>query len=314
MLMRYLPILLLALPAWGQVFFDVKTDRVLVRVNNKLFTTLHYGREARKPYLHPLLTVSGKAVTRGFPVDPLPGDATDHPHQRGLWSGSERVNGNLDFWENEPTYHRPHMGRIDFKDLTGAINGDERGTLSLVSHWIADDGKMILIDRRRFIFYSKPEDRRTFDVELEFEATTAKFVFEDHKDAVLGLRLGLPFDDHYGGKLVNAEGQVNEPEVYGRRSRWLDWTATLEGEKVGVAIFDHPSNYGYPTRWTVRAMGLMFANPFAQRSLDNTAPVGGYTLAPHQKMHLRYRVLIHPDGVDLSRASQEFARSEAEAQ
>ena len=65
------------------------------------------------------------------------------------------------------------------------------------------------------------------------------------------------------GKLVNAEGRVNEPEVYGRRSKWLDWTATLEGEKVGVAIFDHPSNYGYPTRWTVRAMGLMFANPFA---------------------------------------------------
>ena len=49
--MRYLPILLLALPAWGQVVFDVKTDRVLVRVNNKPFTTLHYGREARKPYL-----------------------------------------------------------------------------------------------------------------------------------------------------------------------------------------------------------------------------------------------------------------------
>ena len=307
--MRFISILLLTLPLCAQVTFDVKSDRVFVRINNKPFTTLHYGREAHKPFLHPLLTVSGKPVTRGFPVDPLPGDATDHAHQRGLWSGSERVNGNMNFWENDPTYKRPHMGRIDFMDLTGAVQGDERGTLSLVAHWITEDGKFVLIDRERFTFYAKPENCRMFDVELEYEATDQKFVFEDHKDAVLGLRLGLPFDDHYGGKLVNAEGKVNEPEVYGKRSRWLDWTATLDGEKVGVAIFDHPSNHGYPTRWTVRAMGLMFANPFAGRSVDPTAAPGGYTLEPGQKIQLRYRLLIHPAGMDVDKEQTEFARS-----
>lgn len=306
--MRSLPLLLLALPSFAQVAFDVKSDRVLVRINGTDFTALHFGKEARKPYLHPLKTASGKAVTRGFPVDPLPGEATDHPHQRGLWVGAERVNGVLDFWENEPTYTRPNMGVIDFKDLTGTENGDEYGTLSMVARWITKEGKELLTDRRRMVFYSKPADCRMFDVELDFEAIE-KVVFEDHQDAVIGVRLALPFDDHYGGRLVNAEGAVNEPGVRGPRSPWVDWTATLNGEKVGVAIFDHPSNLNYPTRWHIRAMGIMFANPFARQSLDKDAPVLGHTLPPGRTLHLRYRVLVHPGSFDVAKAFKEFAES-----
>lgn len=312
--MKITPLMLCALPLCAQVSFRVESDSVLVHIDKKPFTTIHYGIKEHKPFLHPLLTASGKAVTRGFPVDPLPGDATDHRHQRGLWSGSELVNGNMDFWENDPTYKRPHMGRIEFKDITGAVPGAERGSLSLTAHWITEHGKFVLIDRERFTFYATPEDCRMFDVELEYEATDEKFVFEDHKDAVLGLRLGLPFDDHYGGKLVDSEGRVNEPEIFGKRARWLDWTATLDGEKVGVAMMDHPSNHGYPTRWTVRAMGLMFANPFAGKSLDPAAAPAGYTLQPGQKVKLRYRVLIHPAGMDIDKAQAEFAKSGAVGQ
>ena len=149
-----------------------------------------------------------------------------------------------------------------------------------------------------------------FDVDMEFQAIGERFVFEDHKDQVLGVRLGLPFDDHYGGQLANAEGAINEKEVYGRHSPWLDWSATLDGERVGVAIFDHPSNYGYPTRWMVRAMGLMFANPFAGRSLDNTAEPGGYTLDAGQTLRLRYRIFIHPSGADVGAMFREFVNTD----
>ena len=91
--MRLLSVIFLSIPLAAQVRFDVKSDRVAIRIGGKPFSVLHFGKEANKPFLHPLLTASGKAVTRGFPVEPLPGDSTDRPHQRGLWIGAEHVSG-----------------------------------------------------------------------------------------------------------------------------------------------------------------------------------------------------------------------------
>src|SRR2546428_12070501 len=97
---------LLSAAAESQVRFEEKADRIAVEVNGRPFTVLHYGNAEGKPYLHPLMTASGKAVTRGFPDDPLPGDPTDRPHLRGLIIGHEEVStpsgGELDFWENDP--------------------------------------------------------------------------------------------------------------------------------------------------------------------------------------------------------------------
>jgi len=289
---------------WSQVAFDVKSDRVLIRINQRPFANLYQGKEARKPFLHPLLTASGKAVTRGFPVDPQPGDPTDHPHQRGLWVGSERLSG-MDFWENDPSYKRPRMGRIEWKDLTAATGGEIQGKLSFVANWIGPEGELAVVERRTMIFYSEPRDCRMFDVELELEARGA-IVFEDHQDALIGMRLNPAFDERRGGRLVNAEALVNEAGVRGQRSPWIDWTADLDGEKVGVALFDHPSNFNYPARWHVRSFGFLDANPFAQHDFDKTAPDGSHPMEKGEKLHMRYRILIHPAGADLKKFYKQF--------
>ena len=116
---------LLSVPAQSQVRFDEKADRIAVEVNGKPFTVLHYGKAEGKPYLHPLMTASGKAVTRGFPDDPLPGDPTDRPHLRGLIIGHEEVStpsgGELDFWENDPhPWYKHKKGFIVVKEAKTA--------------------------------------------------------------------------------------------------------------------------------------------------------------------------------------------------
>jgi len=294
---------------WGQVAFDVKSDRVAIQINRRPFATLYQGKEAHKPFLHPLLTPSGKAVTRGFPVDPQPGDPTDHPHQRGLWVGAEKLSG-MDFWENDPSYKRPHMGRIEWQELTAAVNGRRKGTLSFVANWVSEDGRTVIIERRKMTFYSKPANCRMFDVELELEARR-RVVFEDHDDALIGMRLNPAFDQKRGGRLVNAEGLLHEAGVRGKRSPWIDWTTGLDGEKVGVAVFDHPSNYNYPARWHVRSFGFLDANPFAQREFDKTAPDGSHPLEKGEKLRMRYRILIHPAGADVKRFYQAFEKETA---
>ncbi len=310
--MKNIFLLLCASSVFGQVRFDVRSDRVAIEINHKPFAVLHYGQEAHKPYLHPLLTASGKPITRGFPDDPEPGDPTDHPHQRGLWVGTEKLSDGqitIDLWENDPSYHRPNMGRIEWKDLTGAVNGDEKGTLSMVANWLAPDGGTLIVERRRMIFYAQPADCRMFDVELELEAAR-KVTFEDHDDALIGMRLNPRFDESAGGLVVNAHGAQHESGVRGHRSPWIDWTTELDGEKVGVAFFDHPSNFNAPTRWHLRSFGFFDANPFAQHEFDKTAPDASHTLEKGEKLRMRYRILIHPAGTNVAEFYKAFAAQE----
>jgi hypothetical protein len=313
-----------SLPLAAQVRFKVGTDSVAIQVAGKPFSMLHFGKEARKPYLHPLLTVSGgpDPVTRGFPVDPLPGDSTDHPNHRGLYIGAEEVNGE-DFLDNEPgNTEPPPKGNIEFEKLTQVTDGDERGTLSLLAHWISHEGKVWLIERRTMIFYGKPTNVRMFDIDTELEAAEPVTI-TDHQSAIIGLRLGLGFDTHYDGFVVNAAGGKNEEGVRGRRSPWLVWIGTTSGEgRVGVAMFDHPANLNYPCRWQVRDKGLLMANPFGGKIFAKFDPTAAnenaeFKMKRGDKLRLRYRVLIYNAGKNeavgaivarMNAAQKEFAK------
>jgi len=299
--LAFIALVALSLPVYGQVRFDKKAEGVLVQVNGKPFTALHFGTQTGKPYLHPLLTISGgpDPVTRAFPVDPLPGDSTDHPNHRGLAVGAEKVNGE-DFWDNEPEDRGPGKGKgtIVFQELTEATGGDERGTLGILAHWISSQGKLWLIERRKMIFHAKPATMRTLDIDIELEANEP-VTFEDHQSAIIGLRLALPFDTHYDGWVANADGAVNEAGVRGRRSPWLVWTGiTSGGQRMGVAMLDHPGNLNHPTRWQVRDKGYLMANPFGGRIFQQFDPSAArenaeYTMKKGDKLRLRYRVLIY---------------------
>jgi hypothetical protein len=296
-----LAVVTLSVPVHGQVRFETKAHGVLVEVNGKPFTALHFGNRTGKPYLHPLLTISGgpDPVTRAFPVDPLPGDSTDHPNHRGLAVGAEMVNGE-DFWDNEPESRGPGRGKgtIEFQEILDASGGDERGTLAILTHWIDSTGKRLITERRRMIFHAKPTTQRTLDIDIELEANEP-ITFADHQSAIIGLRLALPFDTHYDGWVANASGATNEAGVRGRRSPWLVWTGiTSGGQRMGVALLDHPANLNHPTRWQVRDKGYLMANPFGGRIFQQFDPSAAgenaeYTMKPGDKLRLRYRLLIY---------------------
>ena len=39
-----------------------------------------------------------------------------------------------------------------------------------------------------------------------------------------------------GGKMVDANGRTGMVNVWGKRSNWVDYTAEVDGERLGVAI------------------------------------------------------------------------------
>ena len=70
--------------------------RVDITVDGKPFTSYIWPDTVKKPVLYPLRTSTGTMVTRGFPLDPRPGERVDHPHHIGLWFNYGNVNG-VDF-------------------------------------------------------------------------------------------------------------------------------------------------------------------------------------------------------------------------
>ena len=73
--------------------------RIDVFVDGELFTSYRWAEGVYKPVLYPIVASSGTTVTRGFPLDPKPGERGDHRHHVGNWMNYGDVNG-FDFWGN----------------------------------------------------------------------------------------------------------------------------------------------------------------------------------------------------------------------
>jgi hypothetical protein len=293
-----------SVPASAQVKVVPETNRVRVEMDGNPFTDFILRDDhAMKPYLHPLRSASGKIVTRRFPMEMVEGEPKDHPHQRGLWFAHERVNG-FDFWNNETTYTTPLRGRIVAGRITATESGPQAGGIGAILHWVDPQGAKLIEESRRMTFHRHPT-LRILDFDINLAALT-KVVFEDSKDGALGVRMApvLQEDNSAGhgaqnqlahtGTITNAEGLEREKAVWGKPSNWVDYSGEIGGEKLGIAIFDHPEN-SRRARWHVRGYGLFAANPFGLSAFTgDKSQDGSVTLEPGGTLHFRYRVIIHP--------------------
>jgi hypothetical protein len=161
-------------------------------------------------------------------------------------------------------------------------------------------------EHRVMTFYAEP-DIRTVDVDLTFTAKTP-IKFADTKEGFFAIRLADSMTEKNGGIMTNSEGAQTEKNVWGKRADWVDYDGTVEGQKVGIVIFDNPQNLNHPPRWHSRAYGLFAVNPFGLRDFDAKAEArGGYQLGAGDSLHLRYRVIIHPGDVPKRKIERWYA-------
>lgn len=131
-------------------------------------------------------------------------------------------------------------------------------------------------------------------IDLDVTLTAREPVtFEDHQDAIIGIRLAPAFDEKNGGMPMNAEAYRGEAGIRGRASRFLGWRTTIAGKSVGAAILDHPANLHSPARWHLRSFGFFTANPFARKAFDPAAESGPKPMAAGEKLPLRYGVVVY---------------------
>jgi hypothetical protein len=223
-------------------------------------------------------------------MENIPGESRDHLHHRGLWFSYDDVNG-VKFWENDPSYTKTPLGRIvvrhaEWKDGAGS------GTLAATMDWRDQNGKVLLVETRDMVFRGDTK-LRTIDFQITLTAAV-DVTFGDTKEGAFAIRLADAFTERKGAKIVDADGRVGMAQVWGKRSNWVDYSGELEGERLGVAIFDHPQSPRHPPYWHARDYGLFALNPFGRNAFDDKQEESVWQLPAGQKLVFLWRVTIHP--------------------
>src|SRR6202046_3722045 len=219
-----------------QVVADEAHRRVDITIDGKAFTSYIWPTSLKKPVLYPLITDEGITVTRGYPLEPRPGERVDHPHHAGMWFNYGNVNG-FDFWNNSDAIKpegRSKMGTIYQKKIVSTKSGTDRGELVVESLWVTGEGKDILKDTTRYVFMQR-KGARVIDQITTLQALD-KAVFNDDKEGLLGMRVAhwLESADEKGGIFMDASGRptkVDAADTTGATGVYL----TSEGVKGGAA-------------------------------------------------------------------------------
>jgi hypothetical protein len=271
-------------------------------IDGDLFTRYRYGGEGlARPYFWPVVGPDRRQVTRAFPmVADAPGEVHDHPHHRSIWVAYGELDG-YDAWA-EGTNHGSTL-HVGFDEI---ISGPVFGGFREQTQWVDAVGNGLIKEERDVRVYRTPDGLRLMDVDLHWtfgrlNGRGRKFGLGqvhlgDTKEAgLIAVRVATSMDAKGDGTIENAWGGTNEAETWGKRAPWCDYSGPVDGETVGIAAFDHPSNLHFPCYWHVRNYGLMGANPWSGEAFtDNPMENGATTYRFGDELRFRYRLYIHP--------------------
>ncbi len=299
-------------------------NRIDVFIGGKPFTCFLYPDTLEKPVLFSIHAADGAIITRGFPLDPRPGEPTDHPHHVGLWFNFENVNG-LDFWNNSyaiPQNKKSQYGWIRTDHIL-ETKGGSTGILVYHANWINQQKHILLEETTRFEF-SGDGHQRIIDRFTTLKADT-DVIFNDAKDGMLGLRLAhelqMPtsedqqFTDNKGnvttvkggtdhiakGNYLTSAGKTGN-DAWSTRGVWCKVFGKMGADSVSIAIIDNPKNPNYPTFWHARGYGLFAANPLGEKVFTNGKSAKNLRLKKGESVTFRYRIVINSGGQTISPA------------
>jgi hypothetical protein len=286
-----------------------------------------------KPFLYPLLAPGGVPVTRGWPiVKGLPGDVTtDHVHQKSVWfchgdvipegmelkvKTTERHGRGVDFWseakDKDGTRRHGQMTVVKI----GEPKQLAKDHVSVETHneWKTPDGVKIM-DEVRVIHFVESDAGRLFGFEITLQATVCPITFGDTKEGSFGIRThdALRPSLKDGATITTAEGKsIAAPKkdnlpIWGHPSAWIDYSGTVDGKPVGIAVFDHPSNP--QSNWHVRVYGLNAANPFGRDKSGFPSQKGKTELLKIAKgggLKLKYAVYAHTGDVKSGKVMEAY--------
>ena len=294
-------------------------QQIDVLVDGQPFTSYVYWSNQKKPLLSPLRTQAGNIFTRGFPLEKVAGERTDHPHHISSWFNYGNVN-DCDFWNSPPEgfdrNSKIPYGAVRHKSIQSIASGAGSASLQVSSDWIMNDGSKVLQQDETLVFRAS-KDLRIIDRIITLTAQDKDAVFKDSKEGAIAIRVTRSLEepsekaevftdasgkptavaklDNTGvnGVYLSSEGKVGEKGAWSTRAKWMTLSGNVKGEDVCIGIFDHPKNSTYPTYWHNRGYGLFAANPFGAKEFTKGKTTLNFTIKAGKSETFRFRILIH---------------------
>lgn len=314
-ILALLPCCMIAQPLRVRIVAHPGQRSVFITAGGAPFATFFYPDSLEKPVLYPIYAPDGQVITRGFPLQPRPGDPTDHPHHIGLWFNYENVNG-LDFWNNSyaiPADKKNKYGWIHTDSVTTRSNKTGTPALTYTARWTDQQNTTLLTESTTFRFTATAHERIIDRITTLTAQTDVHF--PDAKDGMLGLRvtkeLQIPsstpgeFYDVNGNKTNVAAGNTADingnyltsagktgDSAWGTRGAWCMLYGKIGSDTISIVIIDHPANPGYPTYWHARGYGLFAANPLGRKIFSQGRETLNFQLNKGQSVTFRYRIVI----------------------
>lgn len=304
-------------------------DRVDATVGGERFSAYRWGDAdvLAKPVCYPIRAPGGRAVTRGYPLDPRPGERVDHPHHVGFWLNYGDVNGH-DFWNNAGD-GGAGMGRIRHAGIDRLASGAP-AELRVRSEWLDSHSRTHLTERTTYRFHADRERRaidRCTTLTAERDVT-----FRDDKEGMCAIRVRAELehpeddtatvvddpvegtttsgrvDENRSGEYLTSEG-VRGTAAWGTRAEWVRLSGVIDDAPVTVTLMDHPENAGHPTYWHARGYGLFSANPLGQAVFSSGDRRLGLQLDAEESVAFRHRLVVdtgEPSAEELDCRYQSF--------
>lgn len=248
-------------------------DRILVRVDDRTFTTYRFGAGQKYPYFYPVNgPLSGVSVTT---ESSLP-----WPHHRSLFFGCDKVNGG-NYWQEGNG-----EGQIVSRGATIVVAGPDHVEIADECDWRKPGESPTLADRREIRIEAPSPALRTIRFRIVLVARTDVRI-ERTNHSLFAARVAPELSAEKGGLLLNSAGATGEKGTFGASASWCDVSGERFGLREGLAILDHPANRWYPSRWFTRDYG--FLSPTPLNWLDDA----GLRLAAGEKLELAYLVVVH---------------------
>ncbi len=256
----------------------------------------HSGSEYPRPFFYPFNGPSGTSLTRmGHP------GAQNHDHHRSVWFAHHKVNGENYWGEGQGTQIRQKLWYAYFDSDTEAIMASCLG-------WYDREGREVMEQDVIAALIPHANGHHALELQLTFRPSKRSkdpVILDKTNFGFLAVRMAKSISAFFGGgTLTNSEGAEDEPNIFGKRARWMDYSGPIAAGNgpdrrvvtEGITYHDHPANPRYPTFWHVREDGWMGASFCFE---------DGYTITAETPLVLRYLLVAHSGGYDAGRAQQE---------
>lgn len=254
----------------------------------RLFTKVDIANY-RRPILYPVIGPGGVPMTRNYPMKQgIAGEATDHQHHKSIWCGHGLING-VSFWHEE--------GKIvvdQSKPICQRVAKDGRSaSISYHANYVGPDDQLVCTDKTSMSFHQLSDGARAIDWVYMIYASEGDLLFGDTKEGTMAIRTHPSLRIDKGAVGRNSHGDEGKG-IWGKHAEWVDYSSNVEGQHVGVAIFDHPQNLRHPTTWHARDYGLVAANPFGLSHFKNKPKgTGDLKLPKGSSLLFKYRFVFH---------------------